>query len=252
MAASLITGLISLFAAAFVTSHRLAPWVHRMVPLSAGLLIATSLLHLLPESLELGLSAHGLGTTLLVGLIGLFLLERLSVVRHDHHHEHDGHDHPAGHDRKVAGRGGLAILVGDGIHNFADGLVIATAFSVNQEVGWLTALAIAVHEIPQEIGDFIVLLNAGYSKARALVFNALVSLTSVLGGIVGYYSLGAANDIRPIAIALAASIFIYIALSDLVPQMHADRDSPARNQLGLLGVGVAIVVGLTHFVLHVH
>ncbi|WP_202211376.1 ZIP family metal transporter, partial [Escherichia coli] len=136
----------------------------RMVSFSVGVLLATSLLHSLPEAFEahrgIEPNTHALFATLLAGLLGFFLLEKISLIRHSHHHEGDGHGHHHGHDRQEAGRSGLMILVGDGLHNFSDGIVIAAAFLADTKVGIVTALAIAAHEIPQEIGDFMVLLNA--------------------------------------------------------------------------------------------
>jgi len=196
---------------------------------------------------------------LLIGLLGFFMLEKLAVLRHNHHHEHDGHGHPPGHDAHEAGRGGLAVLLGDGLHNFCDGIVIAAAFLADPMLGLLTTLTIAVHEIPQELGDFIVLVNAGFSRKRALLFNALSSLMAIAGGVVGYYLLADSKQWLPYVLTLAASSFVYIAVADLMPQMQ--RRTTLREslpQFALIAAGVVIVHALnsafhhTQQVGHVH
>lgn len=220
--------------------------------LSAGLLLATSILHLLPEAIDSGIDHHRLAWTLLAGLVAFFLLEKAAVLRHSHHHEGDGHGHHHGHDRAEAGSGGWLILVGDSVHNFADGVLIAAAFLADARLGWVTAAAIAAHEIPQEVGDFIVLLNAGYSRARAFLYNALSSLAAVAGGVVGYFFLADAREALPHVLVLAASGFIYIALADLIPSMQ--RDGSRREsvlQLALMGSGIGAIALLTAQ-LHAH
>ena len=138
------------------------------------------------------------------------------------------------------------ILVGDGMHNFTDGILIAAAFMANPELGLVTALAIIAHEIPQEIGDFIVLLNAGFSRTRAYVYNLLCSLLAIAGGLLGYYTLDRASELIPYVLVFASSGFIYIAVSDLMPQMQ--RRATLREsvpQVLLIASGVAIVLFLT-------
>ncbi|MYM70679.1 ZIP family metal transporter [Duganella sp. FT109W] len=219
--------------------------VERMVSLSVGIMLSTSLLHALPEAFESSASARSLFATLLGGLLAFFLLEKLAILRHSHHHEHDGHHHHHGHDKHEAGKAGWMILVGDGMHNFTDGILIAAAFLANPELGLVTGLAIIAHEIPQEIGDFIVLLNAGFSRTRAYVYNLLCSLLAIAGGLLGYYTLDRASSLIPYVLVFASSGFIYIALSDLMPQMQ--RRATLREsvpQVLLIAAGVAIVVFL--------
>ncbi|WP_371865155.1 ZIP family metal transporter [Duganella aquatilis] len=219
--------------------------VERMVSLSVGIMLSTSLLHALPEAFESTASARSLFATLLGGLLAFFLLEKLAILRHSHHHEHDGHHHHHGHDKHEAGKAGWMILVGDGMHNFTDGILIAAAFLANPELGLVTGLAIIAHEIPQEIGDFIVLLNAGFSRTRAYVYNLLCSLLAIAGGLLGYYTLDRASSLIPYVLVFASSGFIYIAVSDLMPQMQ--RRATMREtvpQVLLIAAGVAIVVFL--------
>lgn len=244
--ATTIAGVISISAAAVFSFSLLAKMVERMVSLSVGILLSTSLLHALPEAFESDADAHTLFATLLGGLLGFFLLEKMAVLRHSHHYEGDGHDHEHGHDAHEAGKAGWMILVGDGLHNFSDGILIAAAFLADPGLGLITALAIVAHEIPQEIGDFIVLLNAGFSRARAYVYNLICSLMAVVGGVVGYFALDSANDLIPYVLVFASSGFIYIAVSDLMPQMQ--RRASLRDtipQILLIAVGVAIVLFLT-------
>ena len=225
----------------------LSRMVERMVSLSVGILLATSLLHALPEAFESTADARTLFATLFGGLLAFFLLEKTAILRHSHHHEGDGHSHEHGHDAHEAGRAGWMILVGDGMHNFTDGILIAAAFLANPQLGIVTGLAIIAHEIPQEIGDFIVLLNAGFTRKRAYLYNLICSLMAVAGGLLGYAMLGRASDWIPYVLVLASSGFIYIAVSDLMPQMQ--RRATMREtvpQVILIAVGVGAVLLLTH------
>lgn len=248
--ASLLTGALSLLAAAAFSLGLLSRLVPQLVSVSAGLLLATALLHLMPEALETGLDGHQFGWVFLAGLVGFFALEKLAILRHSHHHEGDGHDHHHGHDEHEAGPGGLLILVGDSIHNFADGLMIAAAFLADERLGWLTAVVIATHEVPQEIGDFIVLLNAGYSRRRAIVYNALSGLAAVVGGAFGYFALQLGKAWLPYVITVAAASFVYIALADLVPDMQRQKKTQASLvQFALMGLGIVLIALVTQ---HVH
>lgn len=244
--ATTLAGVVSITAAAVFSFALLSKVVERMVSLSVGIMLSTSLLHALPEAFESQASARSLFATLLGGLFAFFLLEKMAILRHSHHHEHDGHHHHHGHDKREAGKAGWMILVGDGMHNFTDGILIAAAFLANPELGLVTGLAIIAHEIPQEIGDFIVLLNAGFSRTRAYVYNLLCSLLAIAGGLLGYYTLDRASSLIPYVLVFASSGFIYIAVSDLMPQMQ--RRATLREtipQVVLIAAGVLIVLFLT-------
>ena len=144
------------------------------------------------------------------------------------------------------------MLVGDGIHNFCDGIIIAAAFLTDPNLGLVTSLAIIAHEIPQEVGDYIVLLNAGFSRRKALLFNALSGLAAVVGGVVGYFVVGPWEDLFPYLLVAASSSFIYVAVADLLPQMQ--RRLPWRqtvSQLGWLAAGLAVVMSALQL-LHSH
>ncbi|GGI21199.1 ZIP family metal transporter [Oxalicibacterium faecigallinarum] len=241
-----ISGVLSISAAALFSFSLLSKIVDRMVSLSVGILLATSLLHALPEAFESEADAHTLFAVLLGGLLGFFLLEKCAILRHSHHHEHDGHGHHHGHDKHEAGTAGWMILVGDSLHNFTDGILIAAAFLADPHLGIMTGLAIIAHEIPQEIGDFIVLLNAGFTRTRAFAYNIISGMTAVLGGLLGYFTLDDAKEWIPYVLVFASSGFIYIALSDLMPQMQRRASiKETIPQVILIALGVGIVLFLT-------
>lgn len=218
--ATLAGGLLSVLVASALTLTVLTRLVRNLVSLSAGVLLGTALLHVLPEAFEGPIEAHPLFATLLGGLLFFWLLEKAELYRHAHHHEGDGHGHDHHFDARQAGRGGLSVLVGDSIHNFCDGLIIAAAFLADPGLGWVTAAAVVAHEIPQEAGDYIVLLNAGFSRRKALLFNALSGLAAVAGGVLGYFLVLPLQDGLPYLLVAASSSFIYVAVADLLPQLQ--------------------------------
>lgn len=241
--ATLVGGVLSVVIAATLTFAMLGRLVKHLVSLSAGVLLATALLHVLPEAFESQVEPHALFAVLLGGLLFFFLLEKAELYRHMHHHEGDGHGHHHHFDAEQAGRGGFSVLVGDSIHNFCDGVIIAASFSVSPELGWTTALAVILHEIPQEVGDTLVLINAGFSRRKALLYNALSGLAAVVGGVLGYFLLGQVQALFPYLLVAAASSFIYVAVADLIPQMQ--RRLPAREvlaQVAWIGAGVLLIL----------
>ncbi|MSU75599.1 MAG: ZIP family metal transporter [Candidatus Magasanikbacteria bacterium] len=182
-----------------------------LVSFAAGVMLATAFLDVLPEALEkAGSNFHPVLLATLLGIIVFFFLERF--VLWFHHHD-DGH----GSSPSV-----LLILVGDGVHNFIDGVAIAATFMTNPGLGIITTLAIAAHEIPQEIGDFSVLIHGGLSRSKALFYNFLSALTALIGAILGFFFLGKLENILPISLAFTAGMFIYIACSDLIPDLHQE------------------------------
>lgn len=246
VAATLLGGVLSVVIAASLTFAVLGRLVKHLVSLSTGVLLSTALLHVLPEAFESGADTHSLFATLLAGLLFFFLLEKAELYRHAHHHVGDGHDHHHEFDAEQAGRGGISVLVGDSIHNFCDGIIIAAAFLASPELGVTTALAIILHEIPQEVGDTIVLINAGFSRRKALLYNAASGLTAVVGGVLGYFVVGSWQSMFPYLLVVAASSFIYVAVADLIPQMQ--RHLPWRDivsQVAWIGAGLVLVVAAT-------
>ncbi|MBP6764456.1 MAG: ZIP family metal transporter [Rubrivivax sp.] len=241
--ATLAGGLLSVLIAAKLTLSVLGRLVKHLVSLSAGVLLGTALLHVLPEAFESKAPPQALFATLLGGLLFFWLLEKAELYRHVHHHEGDGHEHHHHFDAEQAGRGGLSVLVGDGIHNFCDGIIIAAAFLADPALGWVTAAAVVAHEIPQEAGDYIVLLNAGFSRRKALLYNMLSGLAAVAGGVLGYYLVGPFESMLPYLLVVASSSFIYVAVADLLPQLQQRlgwRDT--LSQVLWLGGGLLLVV----------
>jgi zinc and cadmium transporter len=276
--ATAIGGIVSVAIAATLTVGLLGRVVKNLVSLSAGVLLATALLHVLPEAFESIAGAHdaahgdshgaaGVSTaaaaghrptpatlfaTLLGGLLFFWLLEKAELYRHVHHHEGDGHDHHHHFDAQQAGRGGLAVLVGDAVHNFCDGVIIAAAFLADPALGVITTIAVAAHEIPQEAGDFIVLLNAGFSRAKALAFNLLSGAAAVAGGVLGYFMVGPFQNLLPYLLVAASSSFIYVAVADLLPQLQQRlswRETALQVAWLLAGLGVVV---LARELLHAH
>ena len=240
--ATLAGGLLSVFIAAALTLSVLGGIVRHLVSLSVGVLLGTALLQVLPEAFESKVEPQRLFATLLGGLLFFFLLEKAELYRHGHHHEGVGHDHHHGSDADQAGRGGWSVLVGDSIHNFCDGIIIAAAFLADFQLGVVTAAAIIAHEIPQEVGDYIVLLNAGFSRSKALFYNAMSGMASVVGGVLGYFIVGPWEALFPYLLVAASSSFVYVAVADLLPQLQ--RRLPLRStlaQLGWIAAGLLLV-----------
>jgi len=243
VAATFAGGLLSVVIAASLTVTVLSKVVHHLVSLSTGVLLGTALLHVLPEAFESRVAPSTLFLTLLAGLLFFFLLEKAELYRHGHHHESDHHHHHHGFDRQQAGRGGWSVLVGDSIHNFCDGIIIAAAFLTDTQLGVVTSAAIIAHEIPQEVGDYIVLLNAGLTRKKALLYNAASGLAAVVGGVLGYFVVGPWEQLFPYLLVVASSSFIYVAVADLIPQLQ--HRLPLREtlaQIAWLAVGLGITV----------
>ncbi len=249
---SLLGGVLSVVAAAVflllpeALRTRLLP---HAVSFAIGALLGAALLGLLPHALEAlgGNNFHNISATLLLGLFGFFLLEKLVLWRHCHHESCEVHMPEHGDHHPAAG---TLILIGDGIHNFIDGVLIAAAFLTDVHLGIVTSLAVAAHEIPQEVGDFAVLLHSGFSTGKAFVFNLLSSLATVVGAVLAYYGFKNLEPVLPYILAIAASSFIYVAVADLIPGLHKRVEFSATiKQVLLIGAGVSLIY-LTHATLH--
>jgi zinc and cadmium transporter len=244
--ANLLPSTISLALAASIVAQLHKKNLHHLISYATGLLLAMALLNLLPEAAE-GLEAQGASHTLifhllLAGILGFFLLQKFALFRHDHHHEHDGHHHDHGFDQESAGKNGWMILIGSGFHNFADGLLIAAAFLTSPELGWAAALAVGLHEVVHKLSDFAVLLNAGFSRKRAFFYNFASGLSSVAGGVLGYFILQDLQNWIPYVLVVSASSFLYIAVADLIPQMNIYKSMrQGLVQITLLLLGVATI-----------
>ncbi len=246
LVATFVGGLVSVLLAAALSAPLLGLIVRHLVSLSTGVLLGTALLHVLPEAFESGRPPQGLFLTLLAGLMFFFLLEKAELYRHGHHHEHDDHHHHHGFDKEQAGRGGWSVLVGDSIHNFCDGVLIAAAFLANPHLGMVTAAAIIAHEIPQEVGDYIVLLNAGFSRTRALVYNMISGMAAVVGGVLGYVLIEPWQAYLPYMMVVAASSFVYVAVADLIPQLQKRLNwRETALQIFWIAAGLVLIGSIT-------
>ena len=213
---------------------KLVPW---LVSYAVGTLLGVALLVLLPEALE-HLSPRAVLGSLLAGIMLFFLLEKLVLWRHCHTHDCEAH-----------GMAAPMVIIGDAFHNFLDGVVIGTAVRTSIPLGVSTALAVATHEIPQELGDMAILLHAGYSRKKALVLNLASGVSSVLGAIVAVLALDWVPQVNEYVLSVAAASFLYIAMADLIPDLHRGRiDSTTLRQLALALAGIGTVVGLNAFV----
>lgn len=202
-----------------------------------------------------------LSATILVGILIFFVLEKMLIWRHCHsdicvahtedvkHYAYNQEHSHTHHSEKPSRPAGLFIILGDSIHNFVDGVLIASAFLTDIHLGIMTSLAVAAHEIPQEVGDFAILLHSGYNRKKAFLFNILSSLATVVGGILAYYSLSSLHAYLPYFLSLAASSFIYIAVADLIPSLHQKTDSKTSlQQIGFILSGVGLILLMQYWV----
>jgi zinc and cadmium transporter len=276
---TLVAGMGSVWLAALLAYALLSRFTQHLLSLAAGALLATAFTRLLPEAFELsveaGVSAHALFFALLVGLVFFFLLDKAELWHHGHehghdhsathephshdhahshdhgshtHHTHDEHHHHHGHNHHT---GGWAVLLGDSVHAFGDGILIAAAFVADPRLGIAAALAVMAHEVPHHVGDLVVLRQT-LSNPRAALFKlTLAGGVTAIGGLVGYLLVGALHEYLPFFLVVAASSFIYVALADLIPQLQK-RLSPKETaaQVAWLFAGIAIVAALGEWAQH--
>ena len=241
LGASIVGGALSAGLAAFSLLLR-ASWLPIMVSFAIGALLGAAFLEVIPHAFERG-EPRQAALAILGGIFVFFVLEKLLLWRHCHTENCEVHDqHASTHD---GGRSGLLIIVGDTIHNFVDGLLIAAAFIQSTELGVIAAVAIIAHEIPQEVGDFLILLHSGYTRRRALAMNLLSSLATVVGGLIGYFALQAVADWEATLLGVVAASMIYVAVADLIPGLHRRpelRDTAWQALLIALGIGAIAAV----------
>jgi zinc and cadmium transporter len=239
-AASVAGGVLSIAIAALVSFAARAHWVSALVSFAIGALLGAAFLDVLPHVFENADDLEAAAATVLAGILGFFVLEKLVLWRHYHAEDFEPHAHRAGTPEH--GRSGVLILVGDSFHNFVDGILIAAAFMESTVLGLVTATAVIAHEIPQEVGDFLILLHSGFSKARAFAFNLLSSLAMVVGAVGAYFALHALQGWVNTLLALAGASMIYVAVADLIPGLHKRTELQATvQQVLLIGIGVATV-----------
>lgn len=236
VAASVAGGTLSAGLAAMSMALR-ASWIPMLVSFAIGALLGAAFLEVIPHAFEAG-DAHEAALAILGGIFAFFVLEKLLLWRHCHTENCEVHvQAQLGHDH---GRSGTLIIVGDTVHNFVDGVLIAAAFLQSHELGIITAIAIVAHEIPQEVGDFLILLHSGYSRARALAMNLMSSGATVIGGVLGYYALQVITEWESVLLGIVAASMIYVAVADLIPGLHRRpelRDTALQALLIALGIG---------------
>ena len=248
----LLGGLLSVLAAALFLVLREPLRNHilpHLVSFATGALLGAAFLGLLPHALASVNSSdtHVIPMAVLLGLLGFFVLEKLVLWRHCHADHCEVH---APDQRSRDHSTGAMILIGDSLHNFLDGILIAAAFLTDIHLGIVTSVAVAAHEIPQEVGDFAVLLHSGFSRSRAFLYNVLTSLTTVIGGVLSYFALQSMQAALPYILAVAASSFIYIAVADLIPTLHQRVEGKAAlQQVVLIAAGILLIY-YAHSTLH--
>ena len=264
--ATLAAGIGSVWAAALLMRMGLGGrhdgvGPQHLLSLAAGALLATAFMHLLPEAFESQAGAHDLFATLLVGVVFFFLLDKAELWHHGHEHSHHGqgdghahahahthaHDSHAGHDHGHAHRhgpraGGWAVLTGDSVHCFGDGILIASAFMADLRLGVIAAVSVLAHEVPHHMGDLVVLRQTSPNRRMALVKVSLAGAVTALGGAVGYFLVGQLQDFLPYFLAVASSSFVYVALADLIPQLQKRLTAKETiAQIAWLIAGMVIV-----------
>ncbi len=247
---TLIGGILSVIAASLfllVPDRHYASILPHGVSFALGALLSVAFLDLLPHAVEnAGVdNVQPLFATVLIGILAFFMMEKLLLWRHCHTTDCEAHNDGEEHYHQPAG---TLIVVGDGIHNFVDGVLIAAAFLTDVHLGVVTSLAVAAHEIPQEVGDFAILLQSGYPKAKAFLYNLLSSLGTVAGGVLAYFGLERVHNSLPYFLALAASSFIYVAVADLIPTLHKKTHTGAViQQMALILAGVFLITAVHHY-----
>ncbi len=254
---TLAAGIGSVWLAALLSFGVLARYTQHMLSLAAGALLATAFMHLLPEAFESQAGAKELFATLLVGLVFFFLLDKAELWHHGHEHGGGGHDHSHdhghGHDHHTEAKSGgaWAVLAGDSVHAFGDGILIASAFMADLRLGIVASLAVLVHEVPHHMGDLVVLRQSSNNNRRAAIIKvSLAGAVTALGGIIGYALVDQLYDYLPFFLIIASSSFIYVALADLIPQLQkrvTPRETAAQIAWLLIGIGmVTLISGIAH------
>ncbi len=211
-----------------------------LISYAIGALLGAVFLEILPHALERAASVHTFTAVILAGILLFFVLEKLVLWRHCHAEECEAHDHPA--NSNDHGRSGMMIMVGDTIHNFVDGILIAAAFMADTGLGIVTAVAIIAHEIPQEVGDFLILLHSGFGRTRAFVFNLVSSLATLIGGLLAYFALQPLQQWIPALLGLAVASMLYVSVADLIPGLHRRPELRATlEQVSLISLGIGSI-----------
>jgi zinc and cadmium transporter len=245
LAACIGGSLLSLAIAALVAFRVRARWIPTLVSFAVGALLGAVFLDILPHVFEETKNPARIAAFILFGILVFFLLEKLLLWRHHHHPEEEDGQTPPHHGDHDHGRSGWMIVIGDAFHNFTDGVIIASAFIADTRLGVVTALAIIAHEIPQEIGDFLILLHSGFGKRKALLMNLVSGFATVVGALIGYFALSLVTGWIPEILAVAAASMIYIAVADLIPGLHRRTAlTDTLVQVCFIGLGIGLIWGI--------
>ena len=260
---TLVAGIGSVWLAAWLSFGVISRYTQHMLSLAAGALMATAFLHLLPEAFESDVGPQALFLTLLLGLVFFFLLDKAELWHHGHEHHHGQHDHDhAGHDHEGHAHHGhshhhvhhvhnertaghWAVLAGDSVHCFGDGILIASAFMADLQLGVIAALAVLAHEVPHHMGDLVVLRQGSNNRKAAVIKVSMAGAITALGGAMGYVLVDALHGALPYFLVVASSSFIYVALADLIPQLQKrlSAKETAAQIIWLVG-GMAMVMAV--------
>jgi zinc and cadmium transporter len=262
LAGTLAAGIGSVWLAAALSFGALGRYTQHMLSLAAGALLATAFMHLLPEAFESQAGSRELFMALLIGLVFFFLLDKAELWHHGHEHHHDhGHEHDHGHaahhhqdhGHSAQRTGGVwALLAGDSVHCFGDGVLIASAFMADMRLGAIASLAVLAHEVPHHMGDLVVVRSGAGNRRAALVKVSLAGALTALGGLCGYWLVDQLQDYLPFFLVAASSSFIYVALADLIPQLQkrlSARETTA--QIAWLLAGIVLVTAVSSLA-HAH
>ena len=244
-------GLTSFFLASVIFKETSQSLINNMVSLAVGTLLTTAFLEIIPHAIEeANNNSHDISFMVLIGILIFFTLEKLFIWRHCHGHNCDKHeDCETSSSNKINGKGSI-VFIGDLFHNFVDGILIASAFLVNINLGLVTALSMLLHCLPQEMSTFSVLLHSGVSKFKAYILNIASSIATLVGALLSFFILSIMQEFIPYVLALAASSMIYIAISDLMPGLHKKTEiKDSIKQISIISLGV-ILVFFIHSFLH--
>jgi zinc and cadmium transporter len=259
---TLCAGIGSVWVAAALSFGLLARYTQHMLSMAAGALLATAFMHLLPEAFESQVGAHDLFMTLLIGLVFFFLLDKAELWHHGHEHgahahshASHGHTHVTGHGHDHATQqdsgqshtgGSWAVLAGDSVHCFGDGVLIASAFMADLRLGMIASVAVLAHEVPHHMGDLVVLRAGATDRQAALVKVSIAGSVTALGGLLGYWLVAQLQDYLPFFLVVASSSFIYVALADLIPQLQKRLSGwQTATQITWLLAGIGLVTAVS-------
>ena len=246
---TLCAGIGSVWLAAALSFGVLARYTQHMLSMAAGALLATAFMHLLPEAFESQASAHDLFLTLLVGLVFFFLLDKAELWHHGHEHgmhSHTEHDHHHHHLDQNAVGGGWAVLAGDSVHCFGDGVLIASAFMADVRLGMIASVAVLAHEVPHHMGDLVILRTGATDRQAALIKVSMAGSVTALGGLLGYWLVEQLQGYLPFFLVIASSSFIYVALADLIPQLQKRLGGlQTATQIAWLLAGIGLVTAVS-------